>query len=135
MRYEFFCQENWRKRFLPHYDAEEKLQAITYRLVDSLPREVLSKLSQENSESKDSAKYRAQVDEYLDCGLGDSFLAQERIAEIVVGAWMYFHQTRYEIIAYVVMPNHVHILVKTYPDWSLDKIVHSWKSLLILIQP
>lgn len=38
MRGEFKNSENWHTRgFMPHYDAENKYQMITYRLADSLP--------------------------------------------------------------------------------------------------
>lgn len=38
------------------------------------------------------------------------------------------HNKRYDLIAYTVMPNHVHLLVKTYENFDLKQIVHSWKS-------
>jgi putative transposase len=125
---EFFCQENWRKRFLPHYDAEGKIQVITYRLVDSLPEDFFSKMINGNAENKNTSSYRKKVEGYLAKGMGESFLALPSIAKVVIDAWLYFHDTRYELIAYVVMPNHVHLIVKTSKNWPLAKIVHSWKS-------
>ena len=39
MRDEFTNGQNWHSRgFMPHYDAGEKYQFITYRLADSLPQ-------------------------------------------------------------------------------------------------
>lgn len=35
---------------------------------------------------------------------------------------------RYDLIAWVVMPNHVHVLIRTYEGVTLGKIVQSWKS-------
>ncbi|MCM8532428.1 MAG: hypothetical protein NE330_14790, partial [Lentisphaeraceae bacterium] len=74
MSKEFFCQGNWRKRFLPHYDAEGKIQVITYRLVDSLPKDVLAKIIKNNLDNKQSSSYRKDVEAYLDQGFGESFL-------------------------------------------------------------
>jgi len=46
----------------------------------------------------------------------------------VVDAWKHFDGQRYELVAYVVMPNHVHVLIKTYEGFPLSEVVHSWKS-------
>ena len=33
-----------------------------------------------------------------------------------------------ELLAYVIMPNHVHLMIKTIEDYTLGQIVWSWKS-------
>jgi REP-associated tyrosine transposase len=40
----------------------------------------------------------------------------------------YFTGVRYELFAYVVMDDHVHVLTKPLLGLSLQSIVHSWKS-------
>jgi REP element-mobilizing transposase RayT len=40
----------------------------------------------------------------------------------------YFNGQRYELRAWVVMPNHVHAVVWPMPGWTLSDIMHSWKS-------
>ena len=35
---------------------------------------------------------------------------------------------RYSLIAWCVMPNHVHALIAADREYNLDRIVHSWKS-------
>ena len=40
----------------------------------------------------------------------------------------HFHQTRYILLAYVVMDDHVHLIVKPLSGFELGEIVHSWKS-------
>lgn len=50
------------------------------------------------------------------------------LAEAIVENWYYFAGKRYELIAFVVMPNHIHILIKIFPNQSLSEIIHSWKS-------
>ncbi|MCH2208989.1 MAG: hypothetical protein MK132_24435 [Lentisphaerales bacterium] len=41
-----FKNNLWRNRgYLPHYDATLKYQMITYRLADSLPKEVMKKIN------------------------------------------------------------------------------------------
>ena len=50
-REEFHNTKNWSKRFLPHYNAAQKYQLITYRLADSLPQEVLKSLGARHSDA------------------------------------------------------------------------------------
>ena len=57
-------------------------------------------------------------------------LHEPSVAQVVVDNWKFYHGKRYDLIAYVVMPNHVHVLIKTYEEWSLGKIVWAWKSLV-----
>ena len=38
------------------------------------------------------------------------------------------HEQRYELYAYVIMNDHVHVLLRTLDDEPLEKIIHSWKS-------
>jgi len=40
----------------------------------------------------------------------------------------YFAGQRYDLRAWVVMPNHVHVVVWPHPEQSLSDILHSWKS-------
>ncbi len=47
---------------------------------------------------------------------------------LVANAIRYFDGERYELLAYVIMDNHVHVLLLPLADYSLKQIVHSWKS-------
>src|SRR5690606_7648137 len=49
-------------------------------------------------------------------------------ASIVVENWRHFHGLRYHLHAWVVMPNHVHVLIEPIANHSLSEIVQSWKS-------
>ena len=72
--------------------------------------------------------YSTRVDAYLDAGHGECVLKQPKIAEVVVGALRYFEGQRYELRSWVVMPNHVHVVVWPKPPETLSKVLHSWKS-------
>jgi REP element-mobilizing transposase RayT len=41
---------------------------------------------------------------------------------------LHFDGERYRLLAWVVMPNHVHILIETRDGWALEKLVQSWKT-------
>ncbi len=61
-------------------------------------------------------------------GHGACWLGDPRIARLVEEALLHFDGKRYRLIAWCVMPNHVHALVETREEWPLAGIVHSWKS-------
>ena len=124
--------KGWYTRgYLPHYDQGEIYQVITYRLGDSLPQGILKDMQ---SELKNVApefmkmKRRRKIEKYLDKGHGSCVLKNTECAKIVEGAWLHFDGERYDLIAYVVMPNHVHVLLKVYDGVELAKMVKSWKS-------
>ena len=132
MGMEFHCTENWHNRgYLPHYDAESKIQFITYRLADSLPRQVRVKLKNQTYESlseEHKEQRRNLIESTLDKGFGSCVLRNPRCADIIVEAWSYFDKTRYDLIAYTVMPNHVHLIIKTYQAYKVGDLVKSWKA-------
>src|SRR4030042_3542865 len=47
---------------------------------------------------------------------------------LIMSALKYFDGHRYELYACVVMPDHVHALVKPLGKYRLQDLVHSWKS-------
>ncbi|NBB78784.1 MAG: hypothetical protein GVY36_04970 [Verrucomicrobia bacterium] len=65
---------------------------------------------------------------WLDAGHGDCILAEKSCASIVDNALKYFDGERYNLGAYVVASNHVHVLVTPLGDHALSEIIHSWKS-------
>ncbi|MGF1572609.1 MAG: transposase, partial [Sumerlaeia bacterium] len=115
---------------LPHADFQGSLQSITYRLGDSLPQTVLARvekeIAQENPEKQESAR-RKRMEYYLNQGYGSCALANDFAAKIIVNSWQEFSANHYELIAWVVMPNHVHVLIMLDDQAPLGKIVQSWK--------
>ncbi|PCJ56389.1 MAG: hypothetical protein COA79_19005 [Planctomycetota bacterium] len=105
---------------LPHYDIKGLYQVITYRLGDALPKDM--------THVADDKTNRRVIDEVIDNGYGSCVLKIPLVAEIIIQNWQHFDKQKYDLIAYVVMPNHVHILINTNKSFSLGQIVHSWKS-------
>ena len=114
--------KGWNSRgYLPHFDAAETIQFITFRLFDSLPRaaaEALAKLPDN----------LAKTDERLDGGFGACWLGEPAIAELVENIILHFDGKRYRVLAWCIMPNHVHAVVEPLEGNRLGDIVHSWKS-------
>jgi putative DNA methylase len=118
--------KNWYSRgYLPHFDAPGLIQGVTFRLYDSLPAKVVEAIQ---TEAQDDAVIRAKIEKYLNAGHGECYLRDKRIATITEGALHYFDGKRYRLFAWVIMPNHVHVLIEIFDSFPLDKIVHSWKS-------
>ena len=131
--------------FLPHFRVEGRPYFVTFRLAGTLPQNVLMQYQAErevligklrrpdNEFSWDDRQrldelYAERVESYLDAGHGDCWLKQDEIAKIVGDALRFFDGQRYELSAWVVMPNHVHAVVRPEDAHRLDAIVKSWKS-------
>ena len=64
----------------------------------------------------------------MDTGHGACYLKDPRIAALVRDAVLHFDGQRYDVVAWCVMPNHVHVVVRPREGSTLTKILHSWKS-------
>ena len=112
----------YRPRSVPHFDTPERPQFITFRLADSLPREVAVTRAGEGSQD-----YRRRIESALDAGAGACWMARPELAEIVRDALMYGCGRTHDLYAYVVMPNHVHVLTVFRDGFRLADAVRDWK--------
>jgi len=113
--------KGWHSRgHLPHFDSQDVVQFVTFRLADSLPKEAALRL-------RDAAQPESLRDEFLDRGWGACWLRDDRIAEIVEQAFLLLDAERYWLHAWTIMPNHVHVLLSVLPGRPLGDIVSSWK--------
>lgn len=122
----------WHSRgYLPHFDSNEVIQHVTFHLADSLPKETVERLladvQQLDPERRDIEK-RRRLDTLMDAGHGACWLRRPDCARIVQDALLHFDGERYRMIAWVVMPNHVHTLFQTMDGWSMTTVVGSWKT-------
>jgi len=130
---------------LPHLKKEGAVYFVTFRLADSLPAHEVARLKHERQAILEQARaaispltwheeeqllawYCDKVEALLDAGHGACWLSKPEIAELVAGALQHFAGQRYELRAWVVMPNHVHAVVWPMPGHTLSDILHSWKS-------
>ncbi|MCG3156464.1 MAG: hypothetical protein DKINENOH_03088 [bacterium] len=126
----------WRSRgYLPHFDRPGVIQTLTFRLADAVPESVIEKWKQElrwveglPATDNRAVELRKRIDKYEDAGHGACWLRDERIAKLVEDALLHFDGQRYRLIAWCIMPNHVHAMIETFERWGLDSILHSWKS-------
>ncbi|HXI73330.1 MAG TPA: transposase [Verrucomicrobiae bacterium] len=116
----------WHERgYLPHCDFPNLIQFVTLRLADSMP---VSRRGEWEHLLKieDDREKRTKLEEYLDRGRGECHLRDPRIAKLAEDGMLHFHNERYELLAWCVMPNHVHVLVHVW-QWPLWKMVQNWK--------
>ncbi len=131
--------------YLPHWTQEGAEYFVTFRLHDSLPQTILKQLREEYEqqqqetisktttvqdprEKKRQEQYLKKMDKYLDAGYGACWLKDDRIAKVVQDAILYFHNKKYQILAWSIMPNHVHVVLQPHLTFKLSDILHSWKS-------
>lgn len=115
---------------LPHYEAGERMQLITYRLFDSMASETLAQYEDliEAADGRLDPRQLRRMETYLDKGRGSCMLRHESVARVVCENLLHFDQVKYKLHAWVIMPNHVHTLITPVNGFLLSQIVHSWKS-------
>ncbi len=122
--------KGWYSRgYLPHFDDTSRTQFITYRLAYSLPQKVLRRFQilLEHGEITDR-ELLIRVDKYLDQGIGECYLRDPEIAEMVEANLRNFDGKKYTLHAWVIMPNHIHLLLTPKDGHTLSEITHSAKS-------
>lgn len=103
---------------------------VTYRLVDSIPAKWLEErrarrekaLLQKPAEGRSPRQHRANVhkrffaeyDEFIDRNVRQQWLANPAVAEAIRENLYHHHGAKYELIAWCVMPNHVHVLLQPF---------------------
>ncbi|MBK9153968.1 MAG: transposase [Chloracidobacterium sp.] len=122
-------RRKYTRGYLPHFDDHESIQFITFRLADSMPRTLLNAWKQELLRGAiTDAGLRKRIEQYLDKGRGSCYLRDRRIARMIIETLMKWDGDRYELIAWVIMPNHVHLLIRLLGKNVLAEIMHSIKS-------
>ena len=126
---------------LPHWHQGEKIVFVTFRLNDSIPAKRLLALEEYRQlwmgqnrppySREKEIEYRrlfyAPKEIWLDEGLGSCVLKDPVIADLVQNELLKNNGVTYQLIAYVIMPNHVHALLITSEKTSASSICGYWK--------
>lgn len=132
------------RNVLPHLKREGASYFVTFRLAGTLPSNVLLRLKTEREgiiAQAQAAKrpltwheqeelfrwYSSRVDKYLDAGHGDCWLARPAITQLMADAIKFHAALRFHLHAWVIMPNHVHAVLRPLSDRTLSQIFQSWK--------
>ena len=141
------------QRRLPHWAQDGCVVFITWRTSDSMPKDVLERWRADrnrwlnihgidptqkgwkirvqelppDSMAEYHDRFTTRWHEALDSGHGACVLAQTEIADLVFDSLLHFDGDRYEMLDFVIMPNHVHLLA-TFPDKAaMVEQCDSWK--------
>ena len=138
---------------LPHWRIPGATYTVTFRIKDSLPASVLREYERRRTTisnriasvfqaagsrdaTRDLLPLRAEmqsltetlIEPALHATDGPQPMADPAIAAVVENALKFFDRQRYDLIAWSVMPNHVHVLLTPHEGHPLEKILQSWKT-------
>jgi putative transposase len=139
---------------LPHWEQLNAYYFITWRTADSLPTALLQRWQLQRDEwlrahgidplAEDwqrelemlpeiehrefYTRFTAQWNALLDEGHGECVLRQPELSSIVEDSLLHFDGVRYALEAYVVMPNHVHVVAGISGRGEMSQLCRSWKN-------
>lgn len=132
-------------RHMPHWRQAGATYFVTFRLADSLPTAKLDELAAlrhewelrhappHSKEALDRLAHQqaSRIEQWLDEGMGSCVLKEPISAGLLADGMHHFDCERYELGAYVIMPNHCHALVRPldYEVHPLETILGSWKGI------
>lgn len=94
-----------------------------------MPQTVLERWREELTQGViTDAGFRRRIETYLDQNYGAQCLSDRRIASLVQNTLLNLDGKRYHLIAWVIMPNHVHILIQNLEGHSISSIMQTIKS-------
>ena len=131
-----------RRKNLPHWTQEHCTYFVTFRLADSIAHSRINEYKElrekwkehhhppytENEKEQFDELFSERVNGWLDEGAGACILKKPDISKFVAATLTHFDGERYDLDEWVIMPNHVHVLVTPKPGFDLTAILHSWKS-------
>ncbi len=116
------------RRKLPHIQVKGMTFFITFRLHKSLPNDIIKALKKEfrkkllrlkrkhtsaeiirQEYDQHFEKFDMHLDQYQE---SPKFLNDERIASMTAETIMYWNQKKYDLLAFCIMPNHVHMVIE-----------------------
>lgn len=126
---------------LPHWYQHGSVQFVTFRLADSMPQTVINKYKSIRNKwlathpepwDRDTCKQyynviKKKMDWWVEQGYGKCVLAKSEARQLVVDSLEYYNGTRYLLHAYVIMPNHVHLLLSPISEHTLAETIGSIK--------
>jgi putative transposase len=133
------------RRNLRHYQPPGATYFVTFRLAGSLPQDVVAHLKEERAKAERRLletggrdeerinqlrkRHFARFDKPLDTARdGPRWLQNAEVAGVVSGAIHYRDGREYELLAYCIMPNHVHLVLTLERNGiSLYKVLQSLK--------
>lgn len=129
------------RHHLPHWQQENTMVFVTWRLADSLPESVTEKIRAHKIDweknhpkpwSEEELKeynrlFTLRLEMILDDCHGSCCLGESSNRQVLIDAFFHFDFECYVLDSFVIMPNHVHVLFSVNEGHRMEDIVHSWK--------
>jgi type I restriction enzyme R subunit len=137
---------------LPHWYQPGVTYFVTFRTADSIPQSLLRSWHKRRDDwlrlhriDPRSSSWKSRLREtpalereygavftrefmgYLDRGCGACVLRNQRYAGFVAESLRHFDEDRYLLGDFVIMPNHVHLLVCLQGETEIERQCRSWK--------
>lgn len=125
-------QETLTRRNLPHWFVPNAWHFVTYRIAGTIPAAVLHQMRETRDlqwQQKKAAgnatpsgrtllhkQFFASYDRYLDFDSKVDWLRNPRVAAMIRGNLYHHCGAKYDLLAYCIMPNHVHVLLRVLPE-------------------
>ena len=114
------------RRNMPHWRQDGATYFVTFRLLGSLPQSRLEEIrlirrvwDEKHPPPRSDEELRQlthligrKVEYWLDQGMGSCLLCDPDLVAVVVESLHHFDRERYHLFAYVVMPNHIHAILR-----------------------
>ena len=127
---------------LPHWQQDGVVYFLTFRLADAVPEHLLKQWQFEREtwlslhpqpwtdqfDREYHLRFSGKIEQWLDAGHGSCILRRADCASLVADALRHFDGNRHQLISFVVMPNHVHVLLVQNPEFPIKQIVQNSKS-------
>jgi len=126
---------------LPHWQQSGATYFLTFRLLDSLPSGLIRDWVDERKtwlrhhpkpwSTEDEVEYRsrfdAKIDQWIDSGMGSCLFKDRGCRDILEGVFRSSSGVDCCFHAWVIMPNHVHMILTMVVGKSLESLVKYWK--------
>ena len=129
----------------PHRERENAIYHIGFRLYDSIPQTVIRELQMRRrllevrliEEHGELSEYdleqldhffSVEIEKQIDSGYGSCIFNDHSNCEIMRDVLTAANGSRYELYAWCIMPNHIHVLMSLLLGNKLSDVVHAWKS-------
>ena len=129
------------KGYLPHMHQDGTMQSVTFRMADSLPQSVCKKLQEQRDKFTQKhphpwdnetkmlywKEFGPMQHRLMDKGYGSCLLKYPRFRQVLIDTIAFNDNINYVIDSYVIMPNHVHMLILPLANNKIEDILHSIK--------
>ena len=125
---------------LPHWEQANRVQFVTFRLADSLPQTKLQEFTDnkrvwlehhpkpwDEATQQEYDSFANAMEKWIDAGYGSCVLQYPKVRAVMTDTLLHFDSDRYYLHAFVIMPNHVHVLLTPRNENLTQDIVGSWK--------